>query len=67
MLPSSARFDLARSAPTEWVDHILVNTLPTACDTLSQDFSAVVPGFYTDVEWEGWKLLTRTGAERLGG
>jgi hypothetical protein len=65
ILPSDARFELVRSAPAEWVDHILVNTEPTAYDHLSQNFSGEVPDFYVDVQWPGWRLLTRTGATPL--
>jgi hypothetical protein len=62
VMPSDARFELAHSAPQDWVDHILVNTSPSAYDHLSQDFSGLVPSFYTDYEWPGWRVLTRVGA-----
>jgi hypothetical protein len=62
VMPSDARFELARSAPHEWVDHILVNTSPSAYDKLSQDFNGEVSNFSTDFEWPGWRLLTKTGA-----
>jgi hypothetical protein len=65
VLPTNARFELARSAPEDWVDHILVNTSPSAYDHLSQDFSGNVKDFYTDFEWPGWRLLTRVGAAPL--
>lgn len=65
VMPTDARFELARSAPSAWVDHILVNTSPSAYDHLSQDFSGNVHDFYTDVEWPGWRLLTRVGATPL--
>lgn len=65
VMPTDARFELARSAPSSWVDHILVNTSPTAYDHLSQDFNGDVADFYTDYSWNGWTLLTRVGAPPL--
>jgi hypothetical protein len=65
VMPSDARFELARSAPGSWVDYILVNTSPSAYDHLSQSFAGNVDGFYTDFEWPGWRLLTRVGAPPL--
>jgi hypothetical protein len=65
VMPVDARFELARSAPAEWVDHILVNTSPSAYDQLSQHFGGSVQNFYTDYEWSGWRLLTRVGAVPL--